>query len=570
MRGRQVPPLGEQRREQRRAGPRRDDGVRAVALEFREEGYRIEVRDGVDVRRGKANPVPPIEPCGAERAAIPLVRAEDGRGAPASMLSIHPGRNVSHFRHPQGTQDAAVRSGAPPGTNSEQTGTLLMTDAIAGLRAQNCRTALADELDSARRRTLALLEPLSDDELLAAALAADVAARLGPRAHRPLRGAVAAPARSAGAEPIDPESTTSTTLSSTPGSSAPSCRCSARTSRGATSRTSGERVARRAGDGRARRRPTRCSTDGFVYGMVLQHEHQHDETMLATHPAARGAVPGARRRRTPAGRRPRPPPRCWSRAARSMLGTSDRPVGLRQRAAGARGRAARRSASTPRRSRTRRYPAFIEAGGYDDARLWTAGGLGVALRGGLEHPLFWQRARATGLDAAPLRPSRGAAARRARAARLLVRGRRLRALGGQAAADRGRVGEGRLLGPATRPARFPWGDAADDAAPTSARSRFGPTPVGAYRRRAQPRAASHQLIGDVWEWTSSDFHGLPGLPAPSLPRSTPRSSSATSTRCCAAARGRPPARGPRHLPQLGLPDPATDLRRLPVRDGMHD
>ena len=28
--------------------------------------------------------------------------------------------------------------------------------------------------------------------------------------------------------------------------------------------------------------PTRCSRTGFVYGMVIQHEHQHDETMLAT------------------------------------------------------------------------------------------------------------------------------------------------------------------------------------------------------------------------------------------------------------------------------------------------
>ena len=31
---------------------------------------------------------------------------------------------------------------------------------------------------------------------------------------------------------------------------------------------------------------------GFVFGMVLQHEHQHDETMLATHQLRRGA-PGA-------------------------------------------------------------------------------------------------------------------------------------------------------------------------------------------------------------------------------------------------------------------------------------
>ncbi len=52
---------------------------------------------------------------------------------------------------------------------------------------------------------------------------------------------------------------------------------------------------------------------GFVYGMVVQHEHQHDETLLATlqlmddyaHPAADGdGTPACRSRRggTRAGR----------------------------------------------------------------------------------------------------------------------------------------------------------------------------------------------------------------------------------------------------------------------------
>jgi iron(II)-dependent oxidoreductase len=30
-------------------------------------------------------------------------------------------------------------------------------------------------------------------------------------------------------------------------------------------------------------RRSRLLADGFVYGMVIQHEHQHDETLLATH-----------------------------------------------------------------------------------------------------------------------------------------------------------------------------------------------------------------------------------------------------------------------------------------------
>ena len=35
-------------------------------------------------------------------------------------------------------------------------------------------------------------------------------------------------------------------------------------------------------DGSARADDPRLLDDGFVYGMVIQHEHQHDETMLAT------------------------------------------------------------------------------------------------------------------------------------------------------------------------------------------------------------------------------------------------------------------------------------------------
>ena len=59
--------------------------------------------------------------------------------------------------------------------------------------------------------------------------------------------------------------------------------------------------------------------DGFAFGMIAQHEQQHDETMLITHQLRRGR-PGARRglarprpRRTRSGCRPR----CSSPAGRS-------------------------------------------------------------------------------------------------------------------------------------------------------------------------------------------------------------------------------------------------------------
>ena len=111
------------------------------------------------------------------------------------------------------------------------------------------------------------------------ALPADVAAGLGPRARRRLRGGVAAGRGRRRRRQRGPRSPRSTTPSSTRGRSGRPCRCSARRRHGGTS------GGPRAGPRRARRDPVGgrdLLADGFVYGMVVQHEHQHDETMLAT------------------------------------------------------------------------------------------------------------------------------------------------------------------------------------------------------------------------------------------------------------------------------------------------
>jgi iron(II)-dependent oxidoreductase len=65
--------------------------------------------------------------------------------------------------------------------------------------------------------------------------------------------------------------------------------------------------------------------------------------------------------------------------------------------------------------------------------------------------------------------------------------------------------------PATASARrYPWGD--EPPTPELANMdqlRFGTAPVGAFPRNVSPLGCVG-MIGDVWEWTSSDFTPYPG------------------------------------------------------------
>ncbi|MFY9913629.1 MAG: SUMF1/EgtB/PvdO family nonheme iron enzyme, partial [Nocardioidaceae bacterium] len=64
-----------------------------------------------------------------------------------------------------------------------------------------------------------------------------------------------------------------------------------------------------------------------------------------------------------------------------------------------------------------------------------------------------------------------------------------------------------------RSRRYPWGD--DDPGPQHAnlgQRHLRPAEIGAYPDGASPLGV-HQLIGDVWEWTSSEFRGYTGFRA---------------------------------------------------------
>lgn len=254
--------------------------------------------------------------------------------------------------------------------------------------------------------------------------------------------------------------------------------------------------------------------NGFVYGMVVQHEHQHDETMLATLQLM--GEPGYRPLRTPP---PSPlvdpaslPDEVLVPAGPFVMGTDTEPWAYdNERPAHVVDLAAFYIDTFP--TTCGQYLEFVESGGYDDPRWWSPEGWAWRCEAGLQHPQFWRR---DGNRWACLRfgwweevrsdePVQHVCWYEAEAyARF--RGKRLptEAEWEKAASWDPASGKKR---------RYPWGD--DDPGPSRAnlaQRHFGPAPVGAYPAGASPYGV-HQMIGDVWEWTASDFRPWPGFAA---------------------------------------------------------
>ena len=251
--------------------------------------------------------------------------------------------------------------------------------------------------------------------------------------------------------------------------------------------------------------------DGYVYAMVAQHEYQHNETILQTLQLKRGAPYQAPRAITP----PEPvlklTPGSMTRfpGGRVPIGTDDRRVAYdNERPRHVVELAPFRIDVTP--VTNAQYIGFVDDGGYARRELWSEAGWAWRAADSAVAPKYWWREGSAWHSrvfdrSGPVAPDHPVCHVSYHEAEAFARwaGKRLPTeLEWEAAAS---------FDPATGEHwEFPWGN--EPWTPALAnldQLTFGTSAVGAYARNVSP-VGCYGMIGDVWEWTSSDFAGYPG------------------------------------------------------------
>jgi iron(II)-dependent oxidoreductase len=248
---------------------------------------------------------------------------------------------------------------------------------------------------------------------------------------------------------------------------------------------------------------------GFAFGMIVQHEQQHDETMLATHQLRVG--PAVLHAPAPQPERSAElPAEVLIPAGEFTMGTSTEPWALdNERPAHRAHTGAYWLDTTPVTNRD--YERFLADGGYHNPRWWSERGWAHRCQAGLVAPLFWSfdggQWWRTRFGVTELIPSDEPVLHVS-----FFEAQAYAAWAGKRLPTEVEWEKAARFDPVSgRSRRFPWGD--ED--PTPAHANLGqrhlqPAPVGSYPAGASELGV-HQLIGDVWEWTSSGFAGYPGF-----------------------------------------------------------
>jgi iron(II)-dependent oxidoreductase len=252
--------------------------------------------------------------------------------------------------------------------------------------------------------------------------------------------------------------------------------------------------------------------DGFVYNMVVQHESQHQETLLQSLALREAEYP-------PATNVPAP-------SAPEGIDDEERvPVPAGPVTVGTDDRSRAYDNERPRHEvdvgpfaldrypvTVRRWSGFIDDGGYERDDLWSPGGRAWRSAEDVRCPLGWVvagsgrwKTRAFGVERTPdpLEPVQHVSFWEAEAfarwagARLPTETEWEKASAWDPDAGRART--------------YPWGD----APPSPERANLDgtswrPVAVGSYPRGASAFGVE-QLLGDVYEWTSTPFDGYPGF-----------------------------------------------------------
>jgi len=247
---------------------------------------------------------------------------------------------------------------------------------------------------------------------------------------------------------------------------------------------------------------------GFVFGLVLQHELQHQETMLeqleawgGDYPLPHAPAPDS----APAG-----PAEIRIPEGSFVLGAVSEPWALDNEL-------------VPHEVEVRpfwieRTPVtnasfadFVEDGGYRSASLWTSEGWEWLQGSDVAAPLYWERTGDAwelprfGRRGPPPRdePVQHVSWYEADAyARWMGKRLPTETEWERAAGWDERLGK----------SRYPWGTEWVGYEANLGYGRFSPAPAGSYAGGASP-CGCLQMAGDVWEWTSSFFHPYPGFVA---------------------------------------------------------